>query len=429
MIALIKKTSLYIVALLYISDLPFFFLPFSVRTRFFLGIIGGGVFFLHYLGKFKLKKEILYNILWLLALLFPFLATIIINDNIDSWGFRAILNVFVFFAAFLVIYLYKKIDTINFEKVVKLIIYIILLNIVIAIVMFTVPQFKDVIFKLQGQGTSATDQLYYVSSFRLFGIGNFFFYQAGVFCAWGLILVTYFLKQKTSLRWLLIYLIILISGIFFARTTFIGFLISLLYYIYPNSFNIKELNAFFKRIIIFFLISALLILSFNTFFKDLLLENNDIKMVSHAFELFINYSQSGKLESASTNHLSEMYVYPDNLKTWILGDGRFTAEDGEHYYKGTDVGYLRILFFMGLFGLLILYAQKIFLIYTTINLKKGKEVQQYKNLIYFLFLLTLILNFKGFTDLDIIMFLFFWYILLEENKKKYKKCNYANTHR
>ena len=375
MIALIKKTSLYIVALLYISDLPFFFLPFSVRTRFFLGIIGGGVFFLHYLGKFKLKKEILYNILWLLALLFPFLATIIINDNIDSWGFRAILNVFVFFAAFLVIYLYKKIDTINFEKVVKLIIYIILLNIVIAIVMFTVPQFKDVIFKLQGQGTSATDQLYY------------------------------------------------------ARTTFIGFLISLLYYIYPNSFNIKELNAFFKRIIIFFLISALLILSFNTFFKDLLLENNDIKMVSHAFELFINYSQSGKLESASTNHLSEMYVYPDNLKTWILGDGRFTAEDGEHYYKGTDVGYLRILFFMGLFGLLILYAQKFFLIYTTINLKKGKEVQQYKNLIYFLFLLTLILNFKGFTDLDIIMFLFFWYILLEENKKKYKKCNYANTHR
>ena len=45
MIALIKKTSLYIVALLYISDLPFFFLPFSVRTRFFLGIIGGGGFF------------------------------------------------------------------------------------------------------------------------------------------------------------------------------------------------------------------------------------------------------------------------------------------------------------------------------------------------------------------------------------------------
>ena len=100
-------------------------------------------------------------------------------------------------------------------------------------------------------------------------------------------------------------------------------------------------------------------------------------MLTQAFELFINYSQSGKLESDSTNHLSEMYVYPDNLKTWILGDGRFIAEDGMHYYKGTDVGYLRILFFMGLFGLLITYYQKIYLLYTTIKLKNYKLLSFY----------------------------------------------------
>lgn len=416
MIASIKKIFLYIVALLYISDLPFFFLPFNVRTRFFLGIIGGGIFFLHYLSRLKIKKVIFYNILWLLALLIPFLATIIINDNIDSWGFRAVLNVFVLFAAFLVVYLYKKIDFIDFEKIVKLIINIILLNIIIAILMFIVEPLKQFIFRLQGQGTSAEDAVYYLSSFRLVGIGNFFFYQAGVFCAWGLVLVTYFLKQKTTLRWLLIYLVIFISGIFFARTTFIGFLISLLYYIFPSNINIKkDVKNLFKKIIIFFLISVSLILFFNTFLKDILLKNTDIKMVSHAFEFFINYFESSKLESASTNHLSEMYVYPDNLKTWILGDGRFTAEDGIHYYKGTDVGYLRILFFMGIFGLLVMYFQKIYLLYTTIKLKNYKLLQ-YKHLIYFLFLLTLILNFKGFTDLDIIIFIFFWYLLLKENR-------------
>lgn len=416
-LTILKKIFLYIISVLYLSDMPFFFLPFNVRTRFFLGIIGGGIFFLHYLSRLKIKKVIFYNILWLLALLIPFLATIIINDNIDSWGFRAVLNVFVFFAAFLVVYLYKKIDFIDFEKIVKLIINIILLNIIIAILMFIVEPLKQFIFRLQGQGTSAEDTIYYVSSFRLVGIGNFFFYQAGVFCAWGLVLVTYFLKQKTTLRWLLIYLVIFISGIFFARTTFIGFLTSLLYYIYPDNMSKKEIVAFVKKTISVCFFFLLLIFCFNVFLKDILLENNDVKMLTQAFELFINYSQSGKLESDSTNHLSEMYVYPDNLKTWILGDGRFIAEDGMHYYKGTDVGYLRILFFMGLFGLLITYYQKIYLLYTTIKLKNYKLLQ-YKHLIYFLFLLTLILNFKGFTDLDIIIFIFFWYLLLVENKKK-----------
>lgn len=416
-LTILKKIFLYIISVLYLSDMPFFFLPFIVRTRFFLGIIGILIFFLYYLRHLKIKKEIFYNILWLLALLFPFIITIIINNNVDSWGFRAVLNVFVFFAAFLVVYLYEKIDTIDFEKIIKLIVNVVLINIIIAIIMFLVEPFKQFIFRLQGQGIGAEDAIYYVSSFRLVGVGNFFFYQAGVFCAWGLILVTYFLKRKTSLRWLLIYLIILISGIFFARTTFIGFLTSLLYYIYPDNMSKKEIVAFVKKIISVCFFFLLLIFCFNVFLKDILLENNDVKMLTQAFELFINYSQSGKLESDSTNHLSEMYVYPDNLKTWILGDGRFTAEDGIHYYKGTDVGYLRILFFMGIFGLLVMYFQKIYLLYTTIKLKNYKLLQ-YKHLIYFLFLLTLILNFKGFTDLDIIIFIFFWYLLLVENKKK-----------
>jgi hypothetical protein len=416
-LTILKKIFLYIISVLYLSDMPFFFLPFIVRTRFFLGIIGILIFFLYYLRHLKIKEEIFYNILWLLALLFPFIITIIINNNVDSWGFRAVLNVFVFFAAFLVVYLYEKIDTIDFEKIVKFIVNVVLINIIIAIIMFLIEPFKQFIFRLQGQGIGAEDAIYYVSSFRLVGVGNFFFYQAGVFCAWGLILVTYFLKRKTSLRWLLIYLIILISGIFFARTTFIGFLTSLLYYIYPDNMSKKEIVAFVKKIISVCFFFLLLIFCFNVFLKDILLENNDVKMLTQAFELFINYSQSGKLESDSTNHLSEMYIYPDNLKTWILGDGRFTAEDGIHYYKGTDVGYLRILFFMGIFGLLVMYFQKIYLLYTTIKLKNYKLLQ-YKHLIYFLFLLTLILNFKGFTDLDIIIFIFFWYLLLVENKKK-----------
>lgn len=52
-----------------------------------------------------------------------------------------------------------------------------------------------------------------------------------------------------------------------------------------------------------------------------------------------------------------MYVFPDNLKTWIIGDGYFNGpEDSDPYYtgeiwdigyyKGTDVGYLRFIFIL-----------------------------------------------------------------------------------
>ena len=56
-----------------------------------------------------------------------------------------------------------------------------------------------------------------------------------------------------------------------------------------------------------------------------------------------------------------MVVWPDNLKTWIIGDGYFSnsrydpnylgdATD-KGFYMGTDIGYLRFLFYFGILGL------------------------------------------------------------------------------
>ena len=60
--------------------------------------------------------------------------------------------------------------------------------------------------------------------------------------------------------------------------------------------------------------------------------------------------------------MNVMVVFPDNLKTWLIGDGYF-SNPGEidpyfigeivgGYYKGTDIGYLRFIFYFGLIGLL-----------------------------------------------------------------------------
>ena len=61
-----------------------------------------------------------------------------------------------------------------------------------------------------------------------------------------------------------------------------------------------------------------------------------------------------------------MIVWPDNLKTWIIGDGYFENQRNDSnyigdatrkgYYMGTDIGYLRFLFYFGIFGLIAISA-------------------------------------------------------------------------
>ena len=68
----------------------------------------------------------------------------------------------------------------------------------------------------------------------------------------------------------------------------------------------------------------------------------------------------------SNEILKSMVVFPDSLHTWIIGDGYFNnskydvyylgdaTEAG--YYMGTDIGYLRFLFYFGTIGLFCMMA-------------------------------------------------------------------------
>ena len=60
--------------------------------------------------------------------------------------------------------------------------------------------------------------------------------------------------------------------------------------------------------------------------------------------MFLNYFTSGKLSTESTDVMMNMYVFPDNLSTWLIGDGIWTDPRTGFYYKGTDIGYCRMIF-------------------------------------------------------------------------------------
>lgn len=81
-----------------------------------------------------------------------------------------------------------------------------------------------------------------------------------------------------------------------------------------------------------------------------------------AFEGFFSLVETGHWQTGSTNTLQTMVVFPENLRTWIIGDGYFenSRSDPNYlgnatdmgYYMGTDVGYLRFIFYFGVPGLL-----------------------------------------------------------------------------
>ena len=84
--------------------------------------------------------------------------------------------------------------------------------------------------------------------------------------------------------------------------------------------------------------------------------------VRFAFEGFFSLWEHGTWNVHSNNILKSMVVFPDNMKTWLIGDGYFEnpyfldpyyiGPRWHGYYMQTDIGYLRFIFYFGVFGLL-----------------------------------------------------------------------------
>lgn len=173
------------------------------------------------------------------------------------------------------------------------------------------------------------------------------------------------MKSGTIWLYLLSYLIIAVIGNMIARTTSIGIVISvfaLLLSLFFRSQDTVGIRILAPLVAVFF-IGAVSILSLynNPQFQDLL---------HFGFEGIFNYFELGEYQVSSTEKLKTMIVFPEELETWIIGDGYFmnsrydpnylgkTTDQG--FYMGTDIGYLRFIFYFGVIGLIAISAVMIY---------------------------------------------------------------------
>lgn len=239
-----------------------------------------------------------------------------------------------------------------------------------------------------------------------------------------LLLIVYLLtmdKLKSGIKYIWMYVgafwLISIVGNMISRTTTVGVILSLCYLIYVLRLYKLQWLKQTGRIWVYFVLALIILMPYLVYKYNTNPTFHD--NIRFAFEGFFSLVEKGEWEVHSNEMLKNMYVFPESFKTWVIGDGYFDNPYNEDpyyvgpkmggYYMGTDVGYLRFIFYFGLTGL---FAFMFFMYKAgSICMKLDKDF----SLLFFLLLgVNYIVWFKVATDIFLVFALFLC-ISKEEN--------------
>lgn len=404
----IRKVALLVAIFLYIYSIPLRFLPFGIGTRMIFFICGIVLIsfdiFKNVIHKKQIyiHRDIVWGVLLFLAIGLLSLLTMLINSSKDfgllKYSFSML---FIIVAGYFIVRLCQIIYVfVSFSIISKYVIVAVLLQVIIAALMFFNPTVRTSLYEIQNLSVLDTILTEQVVEFRLIGFGSAFF-GAGIVNGFALMLIATTLKiEELNLKQVFFYslafVIIFSLGMMMARVTLIGGIFALIILFFPSrpfklSFSKKIFSFFSLLILIPVLILALLPFSS---------EENREKVnlaIDYGFELFENFTNEGQLRTASTDDLKASYRFPTHFKTYLIGDGYFVdpSSPDDSYYMGVDAGYLRLIYYFGLLGLFVYFMFQ--LIPIIVSLKKND--QNLKLFFILSFAYFLVLNTKGFTDI------------------------------
>lgn len=417
---------LTILTSLYFFPFEFTFLP-GVNTKMMMAA-AGLVFLIIQLAKQEKKAEVGHDILMLS--LFAAGVSIIgwisitVNNTPDTAYATYLVSMWVWLGgAYMLASTIRQLH--GHLSVVLLVNYLIavcVLQCVLALVIDSLPTVKAVVDTYIEQGQNFLNQ---INVKRLYGIGASLDVAGSRFAA-VLIMIAFVTAtiEKTPLqRYLPLYLVcffvIAIVGNMIARTTTVGLGLAVVcWLVTANISQVKEDVLSHSRLWGWLALILVIVIGVSVFLYN---TNPDVaKKMRFAFEGFFSLFEQGKWEVSSNDKLKTMYVFPDNLKTWIIGDGYFSnprdvdplfiGKEVGGYYMGTDVGYLRFIFYFGIVGLIAMM---------TFVYKAGtyciKNLTKYKLMFVLLLLANFIIWFKVSTDIFLVFALF---LMIQEEEQK-----------
>jgi hypothetical protein len=199
--------------------------------------------------------------------------------------------------------------------------------------------------------------------------------------------------------------VIAVAGNMIARTTTVGMLLALVYIFYKLTRKGSENGKLIYWILgLSLLMIPFLVVSYNN-------DPEFKKLIRFGFEGFVSIFEKGEWYTTSNESLANMIVFPDNVKTWLIGDGYFDnpattdpyfiGEVKGGFYMGTDIGYLRFIFYCGAIGLITFIIYFIKVTQTCIN-----RFAKYKVLFLMFLAVNMLVWLKVSTDIFLVFALF-----------------------
>lgn len=386
----------------YFFPISFTFLPNTLNTKMLLAVLG--VLCIAFECIKRREIAILQGVLGAasLALLFSLICFIStdINHTYDYSYASYIVSFSVWMSAAYAIYCIIKgyHGIVNFRILTLYLAGVCLFQCIAAVMIDNIPAFQIAVNSYVNQG-----QEFFEDVDRLYGIGAALD-PAGVRFSLVLIMIAGLLcvdevtrKNSLFITFLLIaFFTIAVIGNAISRTTIIGLALASFYFVASSGLFqvIVKFSAIKLGITvgIFFTIAILASIYFyNT-------SNAFHDYMRFAFEGFFNWAENGEWRTDSTDKLNrEMWVWPTNLQTWVIGSGRF---DGFIY--STDIGYCRFILYSGIVGF---SAFVMLFVYNALYF--AHKNPKYKMLFFMFLILTFVIWFKVATDIFTIYALFF----------------------
>lgn len=347
-----------------------------------------------------IDKDILIVALFTLPITVFSLLTTVINGTSDESFTYYFVSVFVWMGAgyFLVNVLKAIHGEISMKLMIQYLIAVCCLQCVLALMMEYFPSFQASIDGIIG----GSEMFMKDGGGRMHGIGCALDVAGGRFAAVLVMISVLMVKSSTRLEiclYLLAFSLIAVIGNMIARTTTVGLVISGLFIIVSLCYHKPAVKSF-GRIVFIFVLAVIVVVT-------LLYNSNGLfrQNFRFGFEGFFSLVETGRWQSGSNDILlNNMVVFPDNAKTWIIGDGYcsnpsgwdpyYTGKKYHGFYKGTDIGYLRYIFYFGILGALAMLS-----FFTCIGCLCIKRHNENRVLFLLIMVLNMILLVKATTDL------------------------------
>lgn len=385
----------------------------SVNSKMFVAALGGLFFVWKHIKNRTpaIRNEMLpILILGLLFSLSSYFSTV--YNNTDDFAFATyFISMSVWLGgAYFVVYMLKQVyGTVTLKVVFFCMAVMCAGHCILAVVIDNFPALADITDFVFVQ----REKEYFETNPRLYSIGVGFD-TAGIRFSCVLLGTAYLIKKAATNAerncYIALFLIIGTIGNMISRTTVVGLAVAVVYLLLSSRHCLKTRITLNK---ILWIMGACFVLVSLIYAGTYLYANSQgfRSSFDYGFEGFINWYKTGSYSTHSSDLLVNSIgdILPNNMKTWMIGDGYFADPfDPSAFYMGTDMGYIRFIFYCGMIGLAFFFF---YFICCTYLLCKREENM---NLFFLcLFMIQLIVWVKIPTDI----FCFFALLLLADTQQ------------